>query len=226
MEYRNAQNNWAVFLNEVVSVGTKWAKSDFSNVAIMTLLNGVWLGAIAWLVLGYWLEVLNFYYCWIGATLVSWAVAIKRVGNAIEWRDEVAAEVEVEFERREEIEPALVMLDTIEKTNGGEGLRHIKHNIFAELIADIEETKAALEDGGVGRRVVCLSAIYAVLERELTSGKYHTYRGVLSRDGEELLTLWDHIVKLRSIGNDFEGEDAERELQRMRSEIAKVGLVV
>ena len=48
------------------------------RVAFLTLANGLWLGIVAWLVLGVWLDVMGFLPCWILATLMAWIIAMSR----------------------------------------------------------------------------------------------------------------------------------------------------
>ena len=59
---------------------------DLRVVSLVTIGNGLWLGLLAWLVLGVWLEVATFLPCWIGATLISWFAAIQRQHLMIEQR--------------------------------------------------------------------------------------------------------------------------------------------
>lgn len=70
----------------------QWTERDLKTVTFVTLGNGLWLGFLSWLVLGVWLDVIGFVSCWLGATLVSWFVAIQRQYRAIEMRQQILEE--------------------------------------------------------------------------------------------------------------------------------------
>ena len=70
-----------------------WTRSDLSTVAMVTLGNGLWLGFIFWLVLGVWLEMVGFIPCWLGATFLSWIIAIKRQYRVMEIRAKMNEEM-------------------------------------------------------------------------------------------------------------------------------------
>jgi hypothetical protein len=76
----------------------EWTTADLRTVSITTVINGLWLGILAWLLLGLWLNLVGFVPCWLGATLVSWPVAILRVGRAIGVREEILEEMRSEGE--------------------------------------------------------------------------------------------------------------------------------
>lgn len=204
-------------------VATQWTKADMGSVTIITLGNGLWLGILAWLVLGLWLELASFYYCWIGATLISWPVAIVRVARGMIRREDAIAESEKEFDKQKEIAEIINELDEIEEEEGGEGVGLLRKSIIDGLIFDVERTRKALGAGVGNEREFCVDIIYKVLERELPNGGFHIYRGVLSAEGQELLKLWDFVVEEMEMLGNLEESDVEAEQEWMRDQIAKVG---
>jgi hypothetical protein len=57
----------------------------------------------------------------------------------------------------------------------------------------------------------------------ITSGEYHTYRGVLSRQGQYLKELWLELLTLLETENYFTSEEADRLVVRMTESIAQMG---
>ncbi|WP_033069824.1 hypothetical protein [Thalassospira australica] len=71
-----------------VVMKSRWTKDDFKQVTVLTLGNGIWLSAISWLVLGYWLEYFSFFACVSISIVFSWIVAIWRTAKNILRREE------------------------------------------------------------------------------------------------------------------------------------------
>ena len=67
--------------------GAGWTERDLKTVALVTVGNGLLLGFLLWLVLGLWLDIAGFVTCWIGATLISFPLAILEQGRVIESRE-------------------------------------------------------------------------------------------------------------------------------------------
>lgn len=65
---------------------SNWTAADVKSINIMTLINGLWLGFILWLILGLWLDITDFLQCWLGATIFSFCVALNRQASIIESR--------------------------------------------------------------------------------------------------------------------------------------------
>lgn len=65
----------------------KWTMDDYRTVSIVTIFNSLWLGFVAWLILGLWFEKFSFISIWIVAMIISWIVAIYRQSKVIVARD-------------------------------------------------------------------------------------------------------------------------------------------
>lgn len=68
-------------------MSANWTENDLRSVTYVTIGNGLWLGFVAWLVLGLCLELFTFIPIWIISTLISWIVAIYRQYTLIEIRE-------------------------------------------------------------------------------------------------------------------------------------------
>jgi hypothetical protein len=64
-----------------------WTERDAKTVTLVTAGNGLLLGFLLWLVLGLWLDIAGFVTCWIGATLISFPLAILEQRGEIESRE-------------------------------------------------------------------------------------------------------------------------------------------
>ncbi len=69
----------------------KWKLRNFAEVAIATVVSGLFYGTLAWLALGLWLDLLSFYYCWAGATIISWPIAIWREARRMVKEEDLVA---------------------------------------------------------------------------------------------------------------------------------------
>jgi hypothetical protein len=68
-------------------VGAGWTERDLKTVTFVTVGNGLLLGFLLWLVLGLWLDIAGFVTCWIGATVISFPLAILEQRGEIESRE-------------------------------------------------------------------------------------------------------------------------------------------
>lgn len=203
----------------------QWTQADLRSVTIITLFNGLWLGVLSWLVLGLWLEWLSFLTCWIGATVISWPIAILRVGRAIGVRDEVLEEMRAEKEiaKGAEVRAVLEAIDEVEQEKDAEGLGQIKDLVVREVVEDPEKTKHSITEDGLSPRTLAFLIMLNVLGRELTSGKYHIYRGVLSAAGERLLNLWAYAVQQQHKSGYYDAAAVRKDMDWIAREIKKVG---
>lgn len=203
----------------------QWTETDFRTVTIFTLLFGLLFGTLTWLVLGLWFEWFGFWQCWLGATVISWPVAIVRVGNKVGVRDGVPGYggEEDEFAASEEVRSVLEMIDIVENEEGAEGFRHIKGLVVELAVGEADKTISSMRDDGLSARALTFLLVLNVLGEELTSGKYHIYRGVLSTGGKMLLRLWVYAVEQQKQSGFYDEEKAKEELQWIMDQVKQVG---
>ena len=199
----------------------EWTREDRKTVVILTLINGLWFGALLWLILGVWLDLVGFFPCWIGATLFSWIVAVWRVGRGIMMRTNLEEELEP---ASDEVETVLATIDAVEKEEGAEGLFQIKRLVVREVVDNEDKTKYSINNDNFSARTLVFLTILNVLSVELISGKYHTYRGVLNiTTGEQLLRLWDYAVEQQKLSGYYDEEKARKDTNWIRNQIEKAG---
>jgi hypothetical protein len=68
-------------------IGAGWTERDLRTVTFVTVGNGLLLGFLLWLVLGFLLDIAGFVTCWIGATLISFPLAILEQRGETESRE-------------------------------------------------------------------------------------------------------------------------------------------
>lgn len=86
-----------------------------------------------------------------------------------------------------------------------------------------EKTKLSIQKDGLKVRDLAFLIILNVLGRELTSGRYHTYRGVLNLTGKQMLELWYYSVGCLKDNHYYTETEAANDLKWIRDEIKKVG---
>ncbi len=194
----------------------KWTKSDLSSVTIIALFNGLWLGAIAWLVLGLWLEVLSFYYCWIGATLISWLIAIKRVANAIEIREKYAL---ADLDESELIEVVISEIENVVKEKGAEGLKDIGEIVERDAKINGPWLNTMANGEVSSARQLLLLHLSSCVVPEIKKEKYFITKGELNETGERLLNLSDFVTNQLLLEGLHDEIDAQKDRQNIRDEI-------
>jgi hypothetical protein len=131
--------------------------------------------------------------------------------------------VEKEVAASEEMRSVLGVIDEMEDEEGAEGFRLIKQLVVDMVVADPDKTISSLKDDGLSARTLTLLLTLNILGEELTSGKHHTYRGVLSANGDRLLRLWDFAVKQQKQSGYYDEEEAQNDLKWIREGIKTVG---
>lgn len=210
----------------------KWTQGDFRIVTVVTIGNGLWLGTLMWLVLGVWLDVAGFIPCWIGGTVISWFLAIRRQGQAIEAREDILHDMR----REEEVsampgdafpnahaEMALSELDSATRGEHGIALDLIRPQIESILRHSDGAIATAMRERGLSHEVVVLAVAKLVLDKVLPSGIHHTYRGVLSERGNYLFALYTHAVERLWAAEPDQEISAEEQISSMNDAISKVG---
>jgi len=129
------------------------------------------------------------------------------------------------FFKSKEVKNVLAEINTIEAEEGAEGLFHIKEQVLHEISGrrNAEKTKLSIIKDGMKVRDLAFLIILNVLSRELTSGRFHIYRGVLSNIGHELLRLWDYSVQQQRLSGYYTDEDVENDEKWIRAEIKQAG---
>ena len=181
-----------------------WNEANLKAVAIQTIGNGLWLGTLAWLVVGLWLDLVGFMPCWLGATIISWLLAIQRKAGS----DILGNEV-------------LSALKEIEKETG--------ISIPDPTIRDIlEEVTARLGSGQEYSNTLDLKnqvlyAVRTVAVSQLIYGDFHIYRGTLNDAGNRLVRLHEYASDQLVSTGELRQHEAEEEANRFRDLIRTAG---
>lgn len=108
-------------------------------------------------------------------------------------------------------------------TTCGVGIQIIKHDVARLISADSKKTVLSITADKMNYRDLVFLLITNVLDEHLCSGQYHTYRGVLSGNGQSLLVLWDRAVdEMHKSGFQTIGQ-AEEEKNWIREQVRTVG---
>lgn len=198
----------------------EWTRKDLNTVTFVAIGNGLWLGFLLWLVLGVWLNVAGFVLCWIGATVFSWIVAIRRQYRFIELRVEFDEEGSTSGSK--EVVQTLHALDDLERSATNAAFSTIKHDVQT-LIRDADKTANSIQVDGMSPEGLAALIMSNIIQNHLCSGNYHIYRGVLTSGGEQLLQLWDFVIESMAKTGVHAQEEADDEKHWIRTEIKKVG---
>ena len=122
-----------------------------------------------------------------------------------------------------EVKATLLALDMEEeKCNTNSAFKLIKKDV-SKLICDSEKTVISIkEEGFAPNTLVCL-LMTNIISEHIVSCRYHTYRGILSFVGKDLLKLWDYAVnELHQLGH-YDDIEADKDRKWIREQIKKNG---
>ncbi len=123
----------------------------------------------------------------------------------------------------DEVNAAILELDKIENAFPDFEVDLISTSVRDRIKTEPEKVVHSIRVDGMTPKALVYLVITNVLDRELSSGRFHVYRGLLSGSGENLLRLWDHAVdELLKSGNHSE-EDAAKDKKWIREQIRNVG---
>lgn len=106
--------------------------------------------------------------------------------------------------------------------NAVAGVEMLNEEIVSSIYAGKEALKQKIANGE-SPRVLVLLVISNIAYREITNGKYHTYRGLLSMQGTYLRALWQYTTnELQKVG-EISAEDRRLADQNLNEAIRTVG---
>ena len=122
-----------------------------------------------------------------------------------------------------EVKAALLALDMEEeKCNTNSAFKLIKKDV-SKLICDSEKTVISIKEEGFSPNTLVYLLMTNIISEHLVSGRYHTYRGVLSFVGQDLLKLWDYAVNgLHQLGY-HDDIESDKDREWIREQIKNVG---
>ena len=86
-----------------------------------------------------------------------------------------------------------------------------------------DKTVHSIRNDGLKPDQLALILITNVVGRHLTSGKHHTYRGVLGAVGVDMLKLWSAAVSAMQQRGYYSAEEAQEDMRWIQAEIKNVG---
>jgi len=126
--------------------------------------------------------------------------------------------------RREptEVKTCIYEMNRIEQESNCMAFKEIKPALVS-LIKDADKTVYSIKNNGLSPATLVNLLITNVISKTLPSGKYCTYRGVLSLQGNELLRLWDYCVNNLETYNYHSKEQANEDKRWIRHQIRECG---
>ena len=98
----------------------------------------------------------------------------------------------------------------------------IKKEVEAQLM-DFDKTRySIIQDGMVPKHLV-LMLISNSLGGHISSGSYHTYRGVLGLQGHELLKMWNQTISIMMSEGYYSQEEGNEDQEWIKNQIKAVG---
>ncbi len=92
-----------------------------------------------------------------------------------------------------------------------------------ELLKDEGKTLISLRDDNLSVEQLVWLLISNVVSEMLISGKFHTYRGVLNVEGDNLRSLWRKSVNELHSSGYYSDDEYQKDMDWMREELVKVG---
>ena len=125
--------------------------------------------------------------------------------------------------RPKEVKAALLTLDIVQQRAPNSAFALIKNDIRHLLVDQADKTVHSIREDRLSCETLIHLLMTNVLARHLCSGAYHTYRCILSMQGEHLLKLWDYAVEQLLESGFYDQSKADDEERWVRAEMKKVG---
>ena len=122
-----------------------------------------------------------------------------------------------------EVKATLLALDLEEDKCASNVAFEIVKKGISERVCVSENTVASIKEDGLLPSTLIYILMTNVISAHLGSGRYHTYRGILSFNGKELLKLWDYAVDGLYQAGYYNDAKANEDRQWIRGEIKKIG---
>ena len=100
-----------------------------------------------------------------------------------------------------EIKAALLAVDIVQQRASNSAFALIRNDLHNLLVDHADKVVSSIRENNVQCETFVHVLMTKILAKHLCSGSHHTYRGILSMQGEHLLNLWDYAVEqLRKSG--------------------------
>lgn len=86
------------------------------------------------------------------------------------------------------------------------------HRYAIKLAEDSEKTVYSIRQDGMHPEHLALVLITNIVGTLISSGQFHTYRGILSGNGNQLLVIWNEAID-RLVAGGYYSKDEETEDQ-------------
>ncbi len=102
-------------------------------------------------------------------------------------------------------------------------MSQIREWVREKIKADTRQIVGAIRVKKLEPSTVVWVLVTNVLDRELSCGSHHVYRGMLSGSGSSLLALWDHATERLQAAGHHSPEEAEKDRAYIREQIKRAG---
>jgi len=122
-----------------------------------------------------------------------------------------------------EVIQTLATLNEIEAQFPHFDIAAISFLIRDRIESEPEKVILSIRNDKLAPKTLVYLVITNVLDRELSSGRYHYYRGLLNNTGQSLLALWDHAVDELQFAGFHSEDEAKKDKEWIRQQIRGVG---
>lgn len=102
-------------------------------------------------------------------------------------------------------------------------MSQVREWVREKINTDVAQIVSAIRTEKLEPSTVVWVLVTNVLDRELSCGSHHVYRGLLSGPGNSLLALWDHANERLQASGYHSAKEAERDRAYIREQIKRAG---
>jgi hypothetical protein len=122
-----------------------------------------------------------------------------------------------------EVKDTLLALDRLAYDSTNLAMPEVQRLVRKAILADPGKVVGSIRADRLQPKTLVWLLTSNVLDRQLSSGSLHTYRGMLSIIGNSMLTLWDAAADNLAETGFYSAEQAARDKAHIREQIRRAG---
>lgn len=122
-----------------------------------------------------------------------------------------------------EVKETLLALDRVAEGSDNLAMPEVRRLVRKVILADHGKVVASVKADKLEPKTLVWLLMTSVLDRQLSSGANHAYRGLLSMTGNGMLSLWDMATDNLAHDGFYTADEAAKDKAHIREQIKRAG---